>query len=879
LKPKEICKCKRGSANSVDNAKDFLKSYQNYTKNAFYADLESMLDNIDTVKNTTVTSENVKLAVTTQESSTTFKWTYTFNGIEAPDKCVALRYETGFLSYFIDNWDIYKIGSTEVNVSQQKAIEIAMDKAKSFTWGTTLDNKTCEDLKYNVTNAMVWETVFANSLYMNNPRGQDLLTLYPVRHIWVSFDKFYPCNVYGMNVYVWADTGEIGQIQERFTTMDPPKDLMATADDIAALTKNSQLTNDDLIHSNALSTAFIVLLMFTVFMLVTITIYWCFKNDLLELFKPLTLKVGGLLLCFLIASTMLFVATTATATALPPNGRATIWGSESSDAWNSQLQLSWRKHPNEVTRQQLTSAFIQSEFYQNGYSASNYQGTTGLSSLKSNILSQVQNDQANYARSVAVDFDHGNGLTGIPGLPSNEFHFMFEDQRGTMYGPTYHGTPADHPEYAVYDYEIYDRTSVGKYLFVLINACNSAYIGDTFGSDDSSQGMVNGRARGMPYAWSHGTKVLSYGRTDPPSGWMSGDGYAFPDNGKFCYMGFYMGSASLNQTIQGTTPYWLWLEHFFAYALTNNWSVKQALDEASQQFFDCDFDETTFGGSQGFIASWPMYKDGTWQEVFPPEQRRGWLKVYGDSNVKLHQPSITFAARDENNNPVSCYFKINGENVGTSARVINGISSVEVTGYALEYFAYNGNNYYGNPAQIPLTSDGTITAHVKPYCVVTIQSNNNNYGSVDFAGTNYWSNNYYPMHAYPNAGYVFDHWESSNYNNIWFENAYSPTSLATVVGSGTITGVFAPAVTHTATFAFWNPWNVDGSLQISVDGGANYYASLGGTPYTLTEGWHTVSYPSQCAWWTYSATYQDGNQITSSFYVGADTTIVGVYVW
>ncbi len=172
-----------------------------------------------------------------------------------------------------------------------------------------------------------------------------------------------------------------------------------------------------------------------------------------------------------------------------------------------------------------------------------------------------------------------------------------------------------------------------------------------------------------------------------------------------------------------------------------------------------------------------------------------------------------------------------------------------------------------------------MTAYFDPYCVVTIQSNNNNYGSVDFAGTNYWSNNYYPMHAYPNAGYVFDHWESSNYNNIWFENAYSPTSLATVVGSGTITGVFAPAVTHTATFAFWNPWNVDGSLQINVDGGANYYASLGGTPYTLTEGWHTVSYPSQCAWWTYSATYQDGNQITSSFYVGADTTIVGVYVW
>jgi hypothetical protein len=198
------------SANALDMSKDFLSNYQDYSRNAFYGELKSTLDTVDANKNVTAIFGNMKLSVTAQEDSATFRWTYTFNGIEAPDKCVALHYENGFLKYFIDNWNLYKIGSTTVNFSEQQAIDVALAAAKSFSWTATLDNKTFEGLKYNVTNAMVWNTAFANSLFMDNPRGQDPLTLYPMRHIWVSFDKFYPCNVYGMNVYVWADTGEIG---------------------------------------------------------------------------------------------------------------------------------------------------------------------------------------------------------------------------------------------------------------------------------------------------------------------------------------------------------------------------------------------------------------------------------------------------------------------------------------------------------------------------------------------------------------------------------------------------------------------------------------------------------------------------------------------
>ena len=75
---------------------------------------------------------------------------------------------------------------------------------------------------------------------------------------------------------------------------------------------------------------------------------------------------------------------------------------------------------------------------------------------------------------------------------------------------------------------------------------------------------------------------------------MSGNGYTAPDGGDYCYIGFYMGSASLSQTVNASGPaYHLWLEHFFAWALETDITIHNALDEASLEWFDGhDFDQT-----------------------------------------------------------------------------------------------------------------------------------------------------------------------------------------------------------------------------------------------------------------------------------------------
>lgn len=218
-------------------------NYQSYTGNSFYGELRSMLDKVKIDKSSVTTSGNVKLEVTTSEEVTTFRWVYTFTGVNAADKCVVLGYKVGFLKFFIDNWNLHKIGSVTVNISEEQAVNTAMAYARTYSWPAENDNDTFPVKNFNVTGAMMVETVFRSSLIADTPRNNDLLTLYPMRHVWVSLDKFYPGNVYGFNVYVWADTGAIAHIQERISTMDPPPEPVATANDITAQPVNEQLAS------------------------------------------------------------------------------------------------------------------------------------------------------------------------------------------------------------------------------------------------------------------------------------------------------------------------------------------------------------------------------------------------------------------------------------------------------------------------------------------------------------------------------------------------------------------------------------------------------------------------------------------------------------
>jgi hypothetical protein len=206
------------TANPLATAQDFLQRYQSYTGNSLYGTLGAMLSTIPLNSNATQQAEDVRLKVSVFEnqSENHFIWTYIDkDGNPAPMKDIVIKLVNGRLESFLDNWQLYRTSGVPT-LSSKDAIATALKAAKNFTYvaenadGT---NYTVSDFKiagtFNVTLSYVNYFVQTPQL---STRGGDPYILYPSWYVSVAFDKVYPGDVTGLNVWVWADTGNIGSV-------------------------------------------------------------------------------------------------------------------------------------------------------------------------------------------------------------------------------------------------------------------------------------------------------------------------------------------------------------------------------------------------------------------------------------------------------------------------------------------------------------------------------------------------------------------------------------------------------------------------------------------------------------------------------------------
>ena len=719
LKNKGSPQITKPSSNVIENAENFLEDYKNYSGNAIYGELSSMLNQIEDNKNLTTTSGNLKFEMNTQGESAAFKWTYVSDGVEAPSKYVSLGYKNGFLKYFADTWNLYKVGSTDVKLSEEEAIELALERVKSYSWKVGSGNNTYEINNFNATQAMVMNTVFCSSVDVDKTRNDDLMTIYPMRLVWVSLDKYYPGNVYGIEVYIWADTKEIFNIKERYSPMDPPADMVATINESSA---EAQAESQSLLdaHSNSMEIGLIALLIVFILGAISVWLIKTRKYSWLCSSKLRAFKVCQILCIVLLA--LVFLSPISEVFADQYRGRATVWGSESTFDVDD-LGFSSRKHPDEVTQQRATAQNIRDRFSSWGYNASDYQGSSG--SYKDTILANITYNEQNYHRVAVVDFDHGVGRHDYTN--PHEFHYMIEDNIGWN-----NDNEDPNHENLVYDMDIYDATGENTTFFAFINTCLSADIDDWeyVGNDNVTypvgQGLLgesNDRAQGMPFAWTHRlvkpTNSFGFSTADH----MSSDGYSDPDGGKFCYIGFPSGSASLNQTFHPNYPntkYAYWVHEFFAYALiaTYEMTVNEALDEASLILGGVPFENHVL--HTGFTAEWPMYNTVT-QQWYLTVGYNSNIVVYGDGTIKLYQPLLTVNAYDSLGGPLVAGVTIDGVSVGStsiSKRVFatfpgetHTIHVAEPSGYTFQKFMVGANTYLSNPISISVDSAKTVNAY------------------------------------------------------------------------------------------------------------------------------------------------------------------------
>jgi len=187
---------KQPATDLSDAAADFLQRYQTFSGDAELEKMRSMLDTVNPTANTTTTVDNVKLKVSVEPNKALFTWSTTFNG--ADYSRLNLEFRNGHFSEFSDDRSYYTVGSTEVNISEEEAVRIALERVDTYAY---MYNGT-EIADFNI----VKEQILTKMQVMGKFKP---LELYPLWTVDLPLDEVYPGSVYYIEVRLWAGTGEV----------------------------------------------------------------------------------------------------------------------------------------------------------------------------------------------------------------------------------------------------------------------------------------------------------------------------------------------------------------------------------------------------------------------------------------------------------------------------------------------------------------------------------------------------------------------------------------------------------------------------------------------------------------------------------------------
>ncbi len=197
------------SENNFDKTKGILERYQTYADNTNLKQMVDLLQTVSANKNETKTLGDLKLEVTTDAYHTAYDWKYTFNGVDY--NAVSIIYQDSGV-FFSDYLSLYKIGNTDVSISKEQAIEIAMKYIETYSY-TGVVNSEGKEISVEISGFNITEELTEANLATN---FREPLTFYPCWNIELYLDQkqpyanyIYPSGVYALHVGIWADNGEI----------------------------------------------------------------------------------------------------------------------------------------------------------------------------------------------------------------------------------------------------------------------------------------------------------------------------------------------------------------------------------------------------------------------------------------------------------------------------------------------------------------------------------------------------------------------------------------------------------------------------------------------------------------------------------------------
>jgi hypothetical protein len=158
--------------------------------------MKSMLATVDLTNNQSKINSNLKLEVNAGNNITFIRWDRTQNGVDYSH--LILEFKNGVFLDFFDSRSYLTIGSSEVNITKEQAIDLALKQAEGFSY--SYSGKVVENL--TIAEDRIVAQLKANVRY--NPSEY-----YPCWVIDLPLNAVYPGSIYYIQVKIWADDGQV----------------------------------------------------------------------------------------------------------------------------------------------------------------------------------------------------------------------------------------------------------------------------------------------------------------------------------------------------------------------------------------------------------------------------------------------------------------------------------------------------------------------------------------------------------------------------------------------------------------------------------------------------------------------------------------------
>jgi DNA-binding transcriptional ArsR family regulator len=185
----------------LEATRGLIERYKSIASDPYLEEMSKLLATANETNNEQILG-NIKLKTTVYGDNAEVLLMYTANGFDYSAKSLRLLFQKHFLQEISDDWFLYTVSDAQVNISREQAIQIARNTANNFEWnadGVTVSN-------FNVRAEPV------SAVFFPHPRTEPL-TLVPYWFVTLYLDKEYPGGVNSITVGVWADTGEVANIQ------------------------------------------------------------------------------------------------------------------------------------------------------------------------------------------------------------------------------------------------------------------------------------------------------------------------------------------------------------------------------------------------------------------------------------------------------------------------------------------------------------------------------------------------------------------------------------------------------------------------------------------------------------------------------------------